>query len=279
MGLSHRLFQIVQALLILILVGGGIYILGIDALYGGIVITAGLALLVYDRRGFVMTLLANRAYRTKGLEEALSWLRRAWNARALDPRTQITFVYLLMKAGHFEEAEQRFQAMREPGPWFVGERNLDLLDTYRAMLLWAKEERREAVDLLWGLVQKRFWNLALLTTLGVYLVRLRDWERFEELLPVCREYDPDDLGMLDNEGAYLIEQGRLEEARNLYRDRILPRGPTFPEAWVHWARLCRRLGDRDEARAAYQKALGFEFHGLSVYTRQQVENERREVES
>lgn len=279
MSLSHRVFQIVQALLILILVGGGIYILGIDALYGGIVITLGLALLVYDRRGFVMTLLANRSYRTRGLEGALTWFRRAWNARALDPRTQITFAYLLMKAGHFEEAEERFQAMREPGPWFVGERNLDLVETYRAMLLWTRGERREATELLWGLVRKRFWNLALLTTLGVYLVQLRDWERFEELLPLCREYDPDDLGLLDNEGAYLLERGRLEEARELYRERVLPRRPTFPDAWVHWARLCRRLGDRDEARAAYQRALELEFHGLSTYSRLQVESELREVES
>ena len=277
--MSHRIFQIVQALLILILFGGGIFIAQTDLAYGLIFIGFALVLFLYDRRGFLMTLLANQAFRKKGLEGALGWLRRAWKAKALDPKTQITYAYLLMKAGHLEEAASTFQAMSSPGPWYVGQKNLNLLNTYKAMLLWNQGQRKAAADLLWDLLETSYKTTALLTTLGVYLLELKDWARFEKLLPICQDYDNEDAGLLDNEGAYLLERNRLEEAYQLYRDHLIPKNPNFPDAYVHWARVCRRLGNIDEARLAYQRALRCPFHALSSYSRQQVEQEYREVAS
>ncbi len=279
MSLSHRVFQIVQAALVLVLILGGLYIATLELAYGLVVIFLGLALFLYDRRGFFMTLLANQAYKSRGLEAALEWLRKAWKSRALDPQTQITFAYLLMKAEHWEEAQRCFSEMQSGGPWFVGEKNMPLLRTYRAMLWWKQGQRQKAADELWSLLESSYKTLALLTSLGVYLLELHDWERFEKLRPIALDYDAEDLGLLDNEGAYLIERGRLDQAQKLFEEKIIPRNPSFADAWIHWARLCRRRGLREEARAAYLRALDCPFHGLSTFEKKLIEREYQEVAS
>lgn len=277
MSHSHRVFQIVQAVLVLVLILGGLYIATLNLMYGLIFILLGLSLLIYDRRGFIMTLLANRAYKTRGLDAALEWFRRAYRSRSLDPQTQVTYAYLSMKAGRWEEAARCFAEMQSVGPWYVGEKNLNLLRTYRAMLWWKQGQKKQAVDELWELLEKSYQTLALLTTLGVYLLELRDWDRLEKLLPIARDYDPEDLGLLDNEAAYLMEKGQLDQAQQLFQEKILPRSPAFPDAYIHWARLCRQLGRREEACTAYLRALDFKFHGLSTFDRSAIEKEYREL--
>lgn len=274
---ARTLFAAVQALLLVLLLGGGGYFVLNDYPYGWLMLGMGLALFLYDRRGVFYTIMANLAFRSGGLNAALEWLGRAWQSKALDPHTQVTYAYLLMKANRWEEAREAFAAMERRGPWFVGEDERPLLLTYRSMLDWHDGRRQEAIGQLWALVEEGYRTLALLTTLGAYLLDLGDWEGLERVVALGRDYDPHDPGLLDNEAAFALATDQLERAGRILEQELIPQNPSFPDAWIHYARYLRRCGRYEEATRAYQRALELPFHGLSACTREAIEKELREV--
>lgn len=273
----HKLFQGFQALLIAVLLLGGIWLISSDYPYGWAMVTIAGLLFLYDRRGLILVILANSAYRSGGLPPALVWFDCAWKWKSLDANAQVTYAFLLMKAARWEDAEKAFRLMKQDGPWYVGVKHQQLLKSYEAMLLWFRADRRQAADVLLGLKAEGYVTRALLTNLGSWLLELKDLEAAES---VCREgieYDPEDAGLLDNWGWCLWLTGKEEESRRLYQESVLPGQPVFPDAWLHWARIQRASGDAEASRESYQRALSCPFHGLSLYTRDKIEAELREL--
>ncbi len=274
---SAKLFQTVQALLLAILLLGGGFFIMVGYPYGWAMVGMGVLLFLYDRRGLLLMLLANLAYKRKGIGAALDWFDRAWKWKSLDGNGSVTYAFLLMKNGQWEKAGEVFKLMKVRGPWKIDQKFGDLAESYEALFLWRSGQKNEAVQQLERLRGSGYISRALLTTLGSYLLEMK---RYPEAELVCKQgtdYDENDAGLWDNWGYYLFLTGQAEEAKRIYESRIIPNSPSFPDAWYHYARILRTEGDKNNALAAYSTALGKNFHSLSLATKEQIEKEKQEL--
>ncbi len=83
----------------------------------------------------------------------------------------------------------------------------------------------------------------------------RDLERAVKLLVRADELSPDQAYIVDSLAWALFKSGRLEEALNEIRRAVKLGDQVDPSIWEHYGDIAQRMGLKDEARKAYQKAL------------------------
>lgn len=159
-------------------------------------------------------------------------------------------------------ADLGHEAIRRPGWWLMSASMSDEARRVEALRLWAEGAR---------LIEARRYNDAIITlTRSIELFptaeayTFRGWafshqDRVDEAIAECKraiEVDPAFGNPYNDIGAYLIQQGKLEEAipwleqatrAERYEARVFP--------WANLGRIYATRGDRMRAIAAFRKAL------------------------
>jgi len=215
---------------------------------------------------------AVRAFRRGDEPATLAAFALAEAAGRLTTDQTASFAYLALKNGRTDEAGdligkalahgRRGRALKDP------ERNL--LETYRALVLWKGGKLDEAVALLEELLAEGYRTATLYGNLGYLLVLQGSLDRAEEVCKEAADWDPEGKVILDNLASLHLERERWTEAAEVY-DRLLALEPKFPEAWHGAALAALRTGNAAEARKRWQRALELPFHSLTTVDRSTVE--------
>ena len=128
--------------------------------------------------------------------------------------------------------------------------------------LWNREQMAEGIGLVErALASRRFGSFTLQAAIAAVhaeapTAEATDWPQIVGLYDLLMEADPSPVVALNRAAAVAMRDGAAAGLAII--DSILARGELPDYHWVHAARadLCRRLGLVDEARSAYQVALG-----------------------
>lgn len=221
---------------------------------------------------------AQQAFRRGDELATVEAFEKAEAAGRLDANATASYAYLALKHDRVLLAsavlERALSQGRKGRPLKPGERNL--LDTYRAMVLWKQDRLDDAVALLEGLLASGYRTTAVHGNLGYLLTQQGNLDRAEAVCREAADWDPDGKVILDNLASLLLERERWAEAAAVY-ERLLALEPRFPEAWhgAGWAAL--RMGDAAEAQRRWEKALELPFHALTTVERPAIEKALRDL--
>ena len=262
--------RILDTILILALLVGGVIVYGFAQIYGTGMVLVGLAYFIFTRRGAFFLVAANFSYGKGGLPKALAWFRRAHKTKTMTPQTEVTFGFLLLKNRDFDEGHAILQALVGRLTKDRRKAQLPLAQNYLALAKWRTGDLNGAISLLQDLVAGGYRTTNLYGALGYLLIEKGDLNEALRLNLEAAEFNGDDKVILDNLGTTRLLRGETPEARLVY-DKLMDLAPRFPEAWYNYGRLLSREGKLEEARAAFHRALELPFNGLSTVTKAEVE--------
>jgi RNA polymerase sigma-70 factor (ECF subfamily) len=138
-----------------------------------------------------------------------------------------------------------------------------ILLEYQNRSLWNREQIKEGVSLVQqALATNRFSTYTLQGAIAAVHAEAptaadTDWAQIAGLYGILAQFQPSPIVELNRAVAVAMRDGPLAGLELI--DAILGRGELTDYHLAHSARadLCRRLGRKDEARAAYERALEF----------------------
>ncbi|WP_298032114.1 tetratricopeptide repeat protein [uncultured Desulfovibrio sp.] len=235
--------------------------------------------------GDVYLLLADLAYeQRRDLSMALSWLDKMPPTSKSSGRARLLRAQLLAEAGQndnalkvvrqgrkdfaeipgFQEFEIRLLARQKQMP--------DALKVAReAVKTWPDNtdlafllgslldetgDKKGAFMVMEDILTNHPDNYQALNYVGYTLAEEnRDLERAVNLLVKANELSPDQAYIVDSLAWALFKSGRLEEALREIRRAVKLGNQVESSIWEHYGDIAQRMGLKDEARKAYQKAL------------------------
>ena len=235
--------------------------------------------------GDVYLLLADLAYeQRRDLSMALSWLDKMPPTIKSSGRARLLRAQLLAEAGQndnalkvvrqgrkdfaeipdFQEFEIRLLARqkqmtdalkvaREAVKTWPDNTDLAFL---LGSLLDETGDKKGAFTVMEGILTSHPDNYQALNYVGYTLAEeSRELERAVKLLVRANELSPDQAYIVDSLAWALFKSGRLEEALSEIRRAVKLGDQVDPSIWEHYGDIAQRMGLKDEARKAYQKAL------------------------
>lgn len=238
-----------------------------------------LAVYLWWNRSSLHVATALQAFRKGDEAGALVAFAKAEAAGRLDASTTASYAYLALKNGRPDEARlvlgRALTSGRRGKALKPADRNL--IETYRALVLWKEGQLDEAVELLEALLASGYRTSNVYGNLGFFLQEQGNWARATEVCTEAAEWDPEGKVILDNLAALHLRKEEWDQAAEVY-GRLLALEPQFPEAW-HGAGLASlKTGDAEAARQRWQKALGLPFNALTTVERSQVEAALRSLD-
>ncbi|WP_300908448.1 tetratricopeptide repeat protein [uncultured Desulfovibrio sp.] len=238
-----------------------------------------------DAPGDVYLLLADLAYeQRRDLSMALSWLDKMPSGSKSSGRARLLRAQLLAEAGQndkalkvvrqgqkdfagvpdFQEFEIRLLARQKQMPEALAVAreavktwpdNTDLAFLLGS-LLDETGDKKGAFTVMEGILASHPDNYQALNYVGYTLAEEnRELERAVKLLVRANELSPDQAYIVDSLAWALFKSGRLEDALGQIRRAVKLGDQVDPSIWEHYGDIARRMGLKDEARKAYQKAL------------------------
>ena len=117
-------------------------------------------------------------------------------------------------------------------------------------------DKKGAFTVMEGILTSHPDNYQALNYVGYTLAEeSRELERAVKLLVRANELSPDQAYIVDSLAWALFKSGRLEEALSEIRRAVKLGDQVDPSIWEHYGDIAQRMGLKDEARKAYQKAL------------------------
>ncbi len=229
-----------------------------------------LAAIILIRLGEVVSYFARVKYFNKGAteqkrEKALNLYRFAIKLGGCSKLTKINYAYLALRHGRIEEAEAIL--VKENAS---AKKNADIVaaKSTLALVYWKKDEIDEAIALLEQVIENGA-NTTAYGSLGHMYNLKGQYAKALEFNEMALEYAPDDKIIMDNYGTSLYKTGKINEAKKLYK-KLIESVPTFPEAYVTYAKILEEEGNHGAAQKMLKKALGANFTFLTTITKDEI---------
>jgi Flp pilus assembly protein TadD len=117
-------------------------------------------------------------------------------------------------------------------------------------------DKKAAMEVMEKVIALQPDNYQALNYVGYTLAEQnRDLERAVRLLARANELSPDQSYIVDSLAWALFKSGKLDEALAEIRRAVKLDERVDPSIWEHYGDIAARMGLKDEARAAYRKAL------------------------
>lgn len=199
-------------------------------------------------------------------DKALRHIYKAYKAKNSTIHTALVFIYMLLKAGKFDKADEIIKETEE--------REMDQferhqLETNKALLLWKEKHIEESIELYEKLMDDGestvlYGSYGYVVTLGGNLAKA--------LLvnEAAMKYNPNDNAIMDNLGLCYMLAGDYDKAFDIY-DKLLSKAPNFPDAYYNAAELMRLMKDYDTGVRYIKMCLNKKFNGLSTISRKDAE--------
>ena len=217
----------------------------------------------------LMRFLANFHYGRGRTEKALTLYR--WICRnGGGPRDRMSLGRLLLKTGHFDEAETELKKISRSDlrPIEVVQVRLNL-----ALALWKKGQLDEAVTRMEAVYAENKITLVY-ACLGYLLVEQGDLHKALAFNQEAYAYNPKNSEIRDNLGQCLLELGETGNALEIYQALAKDKHPpTFPEWRYHYALALEAAGRRDEALDQLKLATVSRFSSLSSIRPEKIQAE------
>ena len=173
------------------------------------------------------------------------YYKKALKCSKYNFKTQIEYVYIIMRTGDFEEA---LNAMNRLLSYKMEPKTRNLATIQRCMCYYKTGNLEEAYKDAQELYDDGYRSIMLYGLLGYFKILkapLAD-ETFE-FCTEAYEYADDDRDICDNLLICYYNIGEYNKAKEI-SDAVLEKEPMFVEAWYHGAQIDIALGDYKSAR-------------------------------
>jgi pentatricopeptide repeat protein len=242
-------------------------LLGLAALIGYI------AYMLYSNIAGLYAFRGNAEYNKGNYDEAIKWFKKAYESGKAKPNVRASYGYLLLKSGRLEEAEQVFNKMLGSKLDMNGEMTVK---SNLALVYWKKGDLDKAIETLTGVFEK-YKNSTIYGSLGYFMILKGDLEKALEFNLGAYDYNDTDKIILDNLAQNYYLMGNMEKAEEIY-EKLLKMSPAFPEPYYYYGKVLEAKGDKEKGLDSMRKALGYKFSFLSTTTKEQMEEEIRQLE-
>lgn len=208
---------------------------------------------VYVNRSALYAQRGNLAYMKGDREQALIWMEKAYRSKAILPKHQIGYGYLLMKTGDLSKAEHMFEEV------LLTTNATDMRMQARlnvATVYWLQNKRDEAFSILQELAQE-VKNTLVYGNYGYFQILRGDLEAALTYNLEAYAYNDNDLTIMDNLAQNYYMLGRLDEADEMYT-KVIAKTPKHAESYYFYAQTLHKLGRTQAAREQLETALGKE---------------------
>jgi len=233
-------------------------------------VVVAFVLFLYLKRGYFYVVLATKTW-DKDEQRAWRLYHRGWKA-GLEPKYKVMLGNLFSQRGNASEAVEVFDSVIKRGkllklkePQLLANAKIS-----KSMALWVLNEREAAISLLQELYGEGWLDKNLAVNLGSYLL---EEGRLKEAKVVLKETSnalTESAGMLDNRGYYLYLTKAYHEAQRLYDALIIDEEPNFPEAYYHAALVKIALAKHRTAVVLLRRALACPIHKTSTVSAEQI---------
>lgn len=263
-----------QSFLVLLIVVVGIMVMPIAQTAKLALVVLALLVLLYLKRGYFYVALGSRALNAKEPDEEKAWrfYEQGWKA-GLPLHYTVMLGNLFVQRGDAAVALKIFDSVLVRATRKRGQ-NAEIAisaTVSRSMALWVLNRREEAIESLMEVRKGGKMDKNLAINLGSYLLEEGRLDEARQLIDEASSQLPENPGMTDNRGHLMLLVGQLSAAHALY-ERFLAEGtPQFPEAYVHAAQVNIALGKYGRAGKQLHEALTKPFYQTSVVTKETVE--------
>jgi tetratricopeptide (TPR) repeat protein len=227
---------------------------------------------VYVNRSAMYAQRGNLAYMKGNREQALIWMEKAYRSKAMLPKHQVGYGYLLMKTGDLSTAEKMFEdVLRTTNVADARiQARLNLATVY-----WLQNKRDESLSVLQEIALE-VKNTLVYGNYGYFQILHGDLETALAYNLEAYDYNDNDLTIIDNlaQNYYLL--GRLAEADEIYT-KVMAKTPKHAESYYFYAKTLQALGRTQEAREQIEKSLEKELALITPLTKEDIEGFANEL--
>lgn len=217
-------------------------------------------------RSNLMMYKGNRFYEQGQTEQALVWFKKAAEYRYSNFYQRNVYGYMLLRAGHVEEAEQVFEKLLQENLDRINKRSVHL---NMGLVRWKQGRIAEAVERIEN-VYEDYRNTIVYGSLGYLYIANDELDKALTLNLEAYEYNASDPVILDNLGQTYFAQKNFHQAEKIYLE-LMELQPKFPEPYYHFALVRNELGDRRQAIELLQKGLQQPTSSLSTVGPDEIE--------
>jgi len=239
---------------------------------GLVCLIAYILLICYTSRSGIYKLIANINYGKGDMHKALHWYRKAYETDNTKVKTAITYAYLLLKEGNFDESEKVFNQIFELKP---GQDDKMLAQSDYALLIWKKGDLDRAVSMLEEVIES-YKTTSIYGSLGYLLILKGDLDRALEFNLEAYDYNSKNPIILDNLGQTYYLRGEQDKAIEIY-EKLMSSNPSFPSAYYNYGLVLLKNGECNKALENMKKALNFKFSPLSAINKGEIEAKIEEI--
>ena len=229
--------------------------------------------LFWRRRASMHYGVARRCFDTGDMETARMRIAKAVAAEPDNSILRASCGFMYLKMGSPVDAERMLNVALSVAKTPVEKYNAQ---TITALLLWKKGQLDDAIALLES-VMEHYKTTTTYSTMGFFMVARGDVYKALAFNREAYEFNANNPVILDNYGSALLMAGQLEEALKIY-EALMPKKPTFPDAYFNHGKLLEALGRNEDALAMYNTAASRKFWYTSTITREEVDERLVELE-
>ena len=242
----------------------------------GVTVLCFMALFLYFRPK-IYTILGRNRYLTDH-DAGFKYMEKAHATGRMNPQDALVYAYMLIRDGHLVKAERLINGTIHQNKNNLSEKNLLAADLNSAIILWKRNDLPGAIKKMEGVYNTGYRSTVLYQTLGIFYILNNDLEKAESFINEAIDYNSDDISIRDNLGFLYIKQEKFDEAKKIYSKIFEDASPSFIEAYYNYATVMESLGEIENARDYYQKALGCPERFLSTVKLSLVEASLARVE-
>ncbi len=231
----------------------------------GIALFIYLGIFIYIKLESIWLIITGYYDKKGDLSNALRASFKAYKRKNSDMNTANIFVYMLLKTGKYEKAEE---VIKDNTKRQMTENQYIAFYSNYALALWKLNKISKAIEVFDEVLEK-FESTSIYVSFGTILTFSDDLNKALEVNKKAYEYNSASKGIKDNLATTYFLLGDRDRAKRLY-DELLDDPASFPEAYYNAGRVYQAIGQYDEAIRLYKQALSKTFNGLSAVSRDEV---------
>ena len=190
---------------------------------------------------------AQKAFEAGDFKESKRNYKKAMDTGRAKLQIRLNYVYVLMRTGDFDEAENLLNPVIRVSR-LKKEEYRNMAKQQRCMIYYKTGRLDEAIEDAEEMFNDGYKNTTMYAMLGFF--KLLTNKNLNEVTRFCEEayeYNDEDRDIRDNLSICYYRQGKYEKAKEL-SDKIIEESPLFVEAYYHGAQIAEAMGD-------YQRGL------------------------
>lgn len=190
-------------------------------------------------------------------------------------KTQMEYVYIILRTGDFEEA---LNVMNKLLSYKMEQKNRNLAVIQRCMCYYKTGDLENAYNDAQELYNDGYRSIMLYGLLGYF--KIIKAPSSDETFKFCSEaydYADDDRDIRDNLLICYYNRGEYEKAKEI-SDKVIEKAPKFVEAWYHAAQIDYKMKKYEEALEKLDKINDCIRSEMTTISEEEIKQLRNDIE-